>query len=322
MLNEKITITVCGKNYKLVTDNSAVLVEAARDLERRIVEYCRSGADWGKEDAAVFAALDCTNEVAELNAKCKALAAEVNRLKTGEEAARNAVAENKTLKEENLALGRAKDELDKLSKRFSELEGKNAQLAETLKEANSKAAECAALKKDIETAAKKADTLEKKNAQLSQSAKDGAAALDEQKKLVTERDKRIAELEKEQVKAVNIGEENKRLTEKLAKAENFEEAFHRSEKRAEAAEKERDALKADKERLDKSVSEYKMQIEQITDSAKAQSGENERKLRSELEKATAEMEKLAKDYEELMTAYDELDSAGEQLEESSPSWTS
>ncbi|MDE7363122.1 MAG: hypothetical protein K2N38_14460 [Oscillospiraceae bacterium] len=314
MLNEKITITVCGKNYKLVTDNSAMLVEAARDLDRRITEYCRSGSDWGKEDAAVFAALDCTNEVAELNAKCKALTAEVNRLKTGEEAAKNAIAENKALKEENIALGKSKEELDKLSKRFSELEGKNAQLAETLKDANAKAAECASLKKDIETAKKTAESLEAKNAQLSQSAKDGAAKLDEQKKLISERDKRIAELEKEQAKAVNIGEENKRLAEKLAKAENFEEAYRREERRADAAEKERDALMTAKEQLNKSVAEYRSQIEQLTDKAKAQSGENEKKLRSELEKATAEMEKLAKDYEELMSAYDELDSAGEILE--------
>ena len=36
MLNEKITITVCGKNYRLVTDNSGLLIEAAKDVERRI----------------------------------------------------------------------------------------------------------------------------------------------------------------------------------------------------------------------------------------------------------------------------------------------
>ncbi len=145
MLNEKITITVCGKNYRLVTDNSGLLIEAAKDVERRIEEYCQNGSDWGKEDAAVFTALDCTNEIAELKAQCASLAAEVNRLKIGEEAAKSAQAENRSLKEENLSLKRTKDDLDKLSKRFSELEGKNEQLAETLKEANAKVAECAAL---------------------------------------------------------------------------------------------------------------------------------------------------------------------------------
>lgn len=314
MLNEKITITILGKNYRLVTDNAKLLIEAAQDVERRISEYCQSGSDWGKEDAAVFTALDCTNEIAELKAQCKSLASEVDKLRIGEEAAAKACAENKFLKEENIALKKSKEELDKLAKRFSELEGKNEQLAETLKEANAKAAECAALKKDIEAAKKISDNLEKKNNQLSDAAKEHSAKLDEQKKLVAERDNRIAELEKEQAKAVNIGEENKRLSEKLAKAENFEEAFHREQSRAEAAEKERNTLKAVNEHLNKNISEYKTQIEQLTDKAKSQSSENEKHLRSELEKATAEMEKLAKDYDDLTSAYDELDKAGEELE--------
>ncbi len=314
MLNEKITITILGKNYRLVTDNAALLMEAAKDVEQRISEYCRSGSDWGKEDAAVFTALDCTNEIAELKAQCKSLAAEVDRLRMGEDAAVKARSENKFLKEENIALKKSKDDLDKLAKRFSELEGKNEQLAETLKEANAKAAECAALKKDIESAKKNSENLEKKNNQLSEAAKEHSAKLDEQKKLVEERDKRISDLEKEQAKAVNIGEENKRLSEKLAKAENFEEAFLREQSRADAAEKERNTLKAVNEHLNKNISEYKTQIEQLSDKAKSQSSANEQRLKSELEKATAEMERLAKDYDDLNSAYDELDKAGEELE--------
>ena len=69
MLNEKITITILGKNYRLVTDNAKLLMEAAGEVERRISEYCRNGSDWGKEDAAVFTALACPNELAALKAQ-------------------------------------------------------------------------------------------------------------------------------------------------------------------------------------------------------------------------------------------------------------
>lgn len=313
MLNEKITITICGKNYRLKTDDSNMLVLAAADVERRITEYC-SGTDMGKEDAAVFSALDCCIEVAELKEKCAALSAEVDRLKIGEEAAKSAQAENKALKNENLLLKKSKDELDKLTKRFSELEGKNEQLAETLKDANEKAAECGALKNELENIKKLSDELAKKNEQLSGTIKDNSAKSDEHKKQLAEKDKRISELEKEQAKAVRVGEENKRLAEKLARAENFEEAFHREQSRAESAEKERNTLKAVNEHQNKTISEYKTQIEQLSAKAKSQSSENEQRLRSELEKVNVEMEKLARDYDDLTAAYDELDSEGEKLE--------
>ncbi|MDE7229700.1 MAG: cell division protein ZapA, partial [Oscillospiraceae bacterium] len=93
MLNEKVTITICGKNYRLKTDNSEQTVAAAKDIEERISGYCSESLSVTKEDASVFAALDCLNELYEMADSCKTLAAEVERLKKGEEAAKKAVDE-------------------------------------------------------------------------------------------------------------------------------------------------------------------------------------------------------------------------------------
>ena len=317
MLNEKITITICGKNYRLKTDNSEQLIAAAKNVEDRITEYCANVVDLGKEDAAVFSALDCFNELGELKNQCAKLAAEVERLRKGEEAAVKAVEESKALSAENASLKKSKEELDKLTKRFSELEGKNAQLAETLKEANEKAAKVVALEKELSEARKTAEGLEKKNAQLSAQSKESTEKQNELNKTIAQKDKRITELEKEQTKAVSVGEENKRLSDKLTKAENFEEAFHREQKRAESAEKERDSLKSTNEQLNKSVSEYRVQVDQLSERLKCRGegtdSEREKKLKSELDSANAARERLDKDYEELSSAYDELDKANKEL---------
>ncbi len=57
MLNEKVTVVICGKNYRLRTDNSKQLFAAAADVDSRITGYCGEDSNIGKEDAAVLAAL-------------------------------------------------------------------------------------------------------------------------------------------------------------------------------------------------------------------------------------------------------------------------
>lgn len=217
------------------------------------------------------------------------------------------------MKSENTKLKKTAEEYEKLTKRFSELEGKNEQLAETLKSANEKITDFGLIKKELEDAKKFSDNLEKKNSQLSATAKDNTAKLDEQKKQLAERDKHIAALEKEQSKTVTVIEENKRLSEKLEKAQNFEEAYHREDARANAAEKERDTLKVANEAL-------RSQLEKVkSDSSGKESAElktENEKLLERIADSEKKSEALYKDYEELSTAYDELDKQNKELAKS------
>ncbi len=309
MLNEKVTVVICGKNYRLRTDNSRQLFAAAADVDMKISAYCDNDHNMRKEDAAVLAALDCFNDLNELKTKCAQLASEVGTLTKSIEQANAAIEENKKLKEDAASLKTAKDELARLTKRFSELEGKNEQLAETLKEANAKAAECNTLKKEADEAKKVSAELTKKNDQLSNAAKDSKKDLDEMKKQLSEKEKRIAELSGEQNKVVSVGAENKRLIEKLEKAENFEEAFRREQKRAEDAEKERNALKSAKEQLDKTVAEYKTQIEQLSREA---SGGSSAELGT-LKEENSTLNKLLAEQKAKLVEYENLAEANEQL---------
>lgn len=310
MLNEKVTVVICGKNYRLRTDNSRQLFAAAADVDMKISAYCDNDHNMRKEDAAVLAALDCFNDLNELKTKCAQLASEVGTLTKSIEQANAAIEENKKLKEDVASLKNAKDELAKLTKRFSELEGKNEQLAETLKEANAKAAECNSLKKEADEAKKVSTELTKKNDQLSNAAKDSKKELDDMKKQLSEKDKRIAELSGEQNKVVSVGAENKRLIEKLEKAENFEEAFRREQKRAEEAEKERNALRSAKEQLDKTVAEYKTQIEQL--SSEATGGRSAEELGTLKEENNA-LNKLLAEQKAKLVEFENLAEANAQL---------
>ena len=225
MLNETVTITICGKNYRLKTDNSAQTVAAAKDIESKISEYCSESLRVTKEDASVFAALDCLNELYEMKKSCKALAAEAERLQKGEEEAKIAVEKCRELEKENTALKQCREDLEKLTKRFSELEGKNEQLALALKEANVKALKSASLEKALSDAKKGTESLEKKNEQLVTLSKDIQTKLDTVNKTVSEKEKRISELEKEQAKAAAVIEENKRLSESWQRQKTLRSAM-------------------------------------------------------------------------------------------------
>ena len=322
MLNENVVITICGKNYSLRTDNRELLIAAANSVDGKISEYCGENSDISKEDAAVFSALECFNEIEELKAGVSKISAELTRLKAQETEAKKALDENGALKAENEQLLKIKTEFEKLTKRFSELEGKNEQLCETLNDANKQAAEAAALKKQLDEAKKNADLLEKKNAQLSAAAKDNSDSLEKQKKLVSEKEKRIAELQKENEKAVSVSAENKRLLEKLDKAQNFEEAFHREKKRADAVEIERNTLKAANDTLNRSMSDFKSRAENAEKKAKSLTEETAAKDKrikelsenNEAEKKLAEqLSASKKEYEELAAEYDKLDKANSAL---------
>mgnify|MGYP000804296110 FL=1 len=53
MLNEKVTVTICGKAYNLRTDNASSLIRQGEEADRRITEYCRE-MSLSKDDACVL----------------------------------------------------------------------------------------------------------------------------------------------------------------------------------------------------------------------------------------------------------------------------
>lgn len=294
MLNEKITVTIGGRNYKLVTDNSKILLAAAEKIDKKMGEYCTANIDLRRDDAAVYSALEISNELCEVEEMLSSASAEITRLKAVEEKGTAALEENKKLKADSDELKKLRTEFDKLSKRFSELEGKNEQLADTLKAANEKAAESDKLKLKLDEAERNISDLKKKNNDLSKEASANAAETENQKKAVSEKEKRITELTAENKKAIKVSEENKRLLEKLDKAMNFEEAFNREKSRADKAEADAAKQKEQNEKLSKENTEKALKV-----------GELEKKLKSK----TASTD----DYKALEAMYDELEKSEKDL---------
>lgn len=67
MLNEKVTVTICGKAYNLRTDNASSLIRQGEEADRRITEYCRE-MSLSKDDACVFTVLDLLGDIDSANA--------------------------------------------------------------------------------------------------------------------------------------------------------------------------------------------------------------------------------------------------------------
>lgn len=294
MLNEKITITICGKPYRLRTDNSRQLISMGEEIERRITEYCQS-ASMSKDDAAVFAALDLISDIYALRGEKDKLSKRITALEKGEAAAAAAVEENSRLNFENEVLKKDSEELAKLKKRFIELEGKNSQLADTLKEANERAAEGSRAKNSLEAAEKRVKSLEEKNAQLSDSAKENSAKLSEKDKIIAGLGTEITELKKQAERVSSAEKENKRLSDKLEKAQNTEEAYRRSLDEIEKLKKENKALS---------------EMIQSQEGDAIPTGELE-----ELKKLLEEAEAKVTDYEDLMVMLSELESENNALRE-------
>lgn len=68
MLNEKVTVTICGKAYNLRTDNASSLIRQGEEADRRITEYCRE-MSLSKDDACVFTVLDLLGDLDSANAQ-------------------------------------------------------------------------------------------------------------------------------------------------------------------------------------------------------------------------------------------------------------
>ena len=257
MLNEKVTVTICGKAYNLRTDNASSLIRQGEEADRRITEYCRE-MSLSKDDACVFTVLDLLGDLDSANAQRDSYAKKNAALVSTAEKGAKALEENKQLASENELLAKDSAALAELRREHTELEGKNAQLTETLSEANERAAQNASAKAELEKSQQTVKSLEEKNAQLTGSLKSAEEKSEAQKKDIAELERQNSDLKKQAAKLVTVTDENKKLTERLDKAANTEEALRRSEERVSYLEKEcgkLDAANAELNTLKKSIAD-------------------------------------------------------------------
>ena len=73
MLNEKVTISICGYSYRLRTDNAKQLISMSAEVEKRITDYCAANDAMEKTDATIFTALDLATEIHTLRTECSEL---------------------------------------------------------------------------------------------------------------------------------------------------------------------------------------------------------------------------------------------------------
>ena len=257
MLNEKVTVTICGKAYNLRTDNASSLIRQGEEADRRITEYCRE-MSLSKDDACVFTVLDLLGDLDSANAQRDSYAKKNAALVSTAEKGAKALEENKLLASENELLAKDSAALAELRREHTELEGKNAQLTETLSEANERAAQNASAKAELEKSRQTVKSLEEKNAQLTGSLKSAEEKSEAQKKDIAELERQNSDLKKQTAKLVTVTDENKKLTERLDKAANTEEALRRSEERVSYLEKEcgkLDAANAELNTMKKSLAD-------------------------------------------------------------------
>ena len=200
MLNEKVTVTICGKAYNLRTDNASSLIRQGEEADRRITEYCRE-MSLSKDDACVFTVLDLLGDLDSANAQRDSYAKKNAALVSTAEKGAKALEENKQLASENellakdiAALKSENEELsalrekagmyEELTVKFSQIENENAALRAG---AGSDASEGAApaqmeeLKKQLSDALAEVKELRKINAslnrQLNEMLEDGQLTL-------------------------------------------------------------------------------------------------------------------------------------------------
>lgn len=315
MLNEKVTISICDKSYRLRTDNAKQLIGMSAEVEKRIVDYCAANDSMEKDDAAIFTALDLATEVHALRGECSGLEQNNVSLKKQLDGAALAIEENKALKAASEELKRESTELSQLKKQYESLEKSNAQLSEKLEKAK----------------AEGVDKSGEKDKEIARLSDENAA------------------LKKDAAAAESYLEENISLTERLKKAEESAEQLKTAEKRIKSLEKENDKLTAEAEKraagekaLNKRIEELDGRLKQYEDAcgeaaSRADSLEKEnkelaeraqqlekdgedlkRQLRSSADKV-AQLSEKADRYEELMVKYSQTESENAALKACSES---
>lgn len=244
MLNEKVTISVCGSSYRLRTDDAQQLVSMASELEKRITDYCHANEHIEKIDGAVFASLDLLSEIHTLRRECSALEQERDVLKKAQDDFQITAEEYKALKAASEELKKESSELADLRSRYGELEKEMFKLKSQANTADKSSKEADSLKKQLHSA-------EERNSRLVTEAKDNAARL-------SEKDKKLAELAKD-IEAMKKSEADMRK--QLSQGASAEE-LKNAEDKIKSLEKDNAQLKAE---LEKTSTSSKAVNEQVND---------------------------------------------------------
>lgn len=292
MLNEKVTISVCGKSYRLRTDDARLLTSMAAEVEKRITDYCHANGSMEKDDAAIFAALDLLSDIHTLREECSSLEQERDALKKKQ-------ADFELSAEEYKALKAASEELKKESSELADLRSRYGDLEKELFRLKSKAGSSAKNDKEADNLKKQLHSVEERNSRLVSEAKDAAAKLSEKEQKLAavtkeleslkknsadmqvkldsdaseQLEKKIAALEKENAQLK--GDLDKTVTSSKAASEqvselngtikNYEEACADAANRASALEKEKAELEAKVKELEDTAVELKQQLRSSAD---------------------------------------------------------
>ncbi len=305
MLNEKVTISVCGSSYRLRTDDAQLLKNMAAEIEKRITDYCHANENIEKMDGAVFASLDLLSEIHTLRGECSALEQERDALKKAHDEFQMTAEEYKALKAASAELKKESSELADLRSRYGELEKELFKAKSQANSADKNSKETDALKKQLHSAeernsrlvaeakeasaklsekeqklaalTKEIDALKKSGADMQQKLSEGASseqlkgAEDKIRSLEKDNAELKAELEKTSTNSKAVSEQVNDLNSTI---KNYEEACADAANRASVLEKEKKELEGKVAELEKSETELKQQLrssaDKITDlSAKA-----------------------------------------------------
>ena len=189
MLNEKVTISVCGSSYRLRTDDAQLLKNMAAEIEKRITDYCHANENIEKMDGAVFASLDLLSEIHTLRGECSALEQERDALKKAQDEFQMTAEEYKALKAASAELKKESSELADLRSRYGELEKELFKAKSQANSADKNNKETDALKKQLHSA-------EERNSRLVAEAKEASAKLSEKEQKLAALTKEIDALKK------------------------------------------------------------------------------------------------------------------------------
>ena len=131
MLNKKVSVSIYGKTYTLMTDDIAQLTASAKAVEEAMSAFgARSGLS--REDCAVMGALSLADESALVKAQLTAAKGAAARLADAEKREKASGERAAALEKENAALKGEAVARNAAERRVAELEAKCAELTDKL----------------------------------------------------------------------------------------------------------------------------------------------------------------------------------------------
>lgn len=291
MLNEKITLEICGRSFYLLTDNSEKLYALAAKVDEKIRYFLNSDMDF--DFSTILAALSYAEDLSDLTE-------ELEKLRASEAEFKASANEINELMEQNNALRKENEELSRLKKQAAELESKNALLSAELEKTGASAAQAAELSKKLNEAENRAVECELRCESSKKEAEEARAKIEELEKQLGEKPsddvvKKLAESEKDNLELMSAYDELAK--EKKAVEQRFMEVQQQCAKLEQSGkqsgEKEA-ALVAEKEKLTAELAQAKAELQKLSENA------------SDTDKLAAERDKLASELAQAKSALQKL----------------